>query len=116
MITFVNLLVRDDDLSHEEFCERWLGDHTDLASDLPGLERYVTSTPTDPSKSAYDGIVRLTFADGAAMAAAFESDVGQEVQADAATFADMEASETMVVEETVHVDETALPSENSEDD
>jgi len=36
---------------------------------------------------------------------AFDSEVGQEVQADAAEFVDMEATERMIVEETAHVDE-----------
>ena len=35
---------------------------------------------------------------------AFDSEVGQEMQADAAEFVDMDATERTIVEETVHVD------------
>ncbi|MFP9193439.1 EthD family reductase [Natrialbaceae archaeon A-CW1-1] len=104
MITFVNLLVRKEGLTHPDFLERWQGDHIDLATELPGLERYATSTPTDPAKSPYDGIVRLSFPDQQTMSEAFDSEVGKEVQADAATFADMGASEILIVEETTHVE------------
>ena len=44
----VNLLVRRDDMTHEEFVEYWLDEHADLAAGLPGLKGYRTSVPTDP--------------------------------------------------------------------
>lgn len=105
MIKMVNLLDRKEGLSHEEFVERWRGSHAEMAADLPGLQRYVTSVPRDPERAAYDGIVELWFEDSAAMSDAFESEVGRAVQADAAEFADVEAGPTMVVEEQVHVGE-----------
>ncbi|WP_255170849.1 EthD domain-containing protein [Natrononativus amylolyticus] len=106
MIKFVNVLVRREGLSHEEFVERWTGDHAELASELPGLRRYTTSVPTDPEQSSHDGIVELYFDDMGALGAAFESDAGQAVQDDAAEFVDMERSERLIVEETVQLDET----------
>ncbi len=106
MIKMVQLLVREDGLSHEEFAERWQGDHADLAKDLPGLVKYVTSVPRDPERTDYDGVLELYFEDTGALAAAFDSEVGEEVQADAAEFIDFEAGERLVVEETVQLDET----------
>ena len=106
MITLVEFLVRDDEYSHEEFAERWQGDHADIARDLPGLKRYSTSVPVNPDDAEYDGVLELTFEDGRALNDAFESDVGQEVMDDAAEFTDPGAGPRMVVEETVHLDET----------
>ncbi|MEA5385978.1 EthD family reductase [Haloarculaceae archaeon H-GB11] len=100
----VNLLVRKAAMPHDEF-ERYLEEtHAPIASELPGLERYVTSIPRDASRAAYDAIAELYFEDSAAMKAAFDSEVGQRVQADAAEFLDQEAGETLVVDETVRVD------------
>ncbi len=106
MIKLVNLLVRKEELTHEEFLERWTGDHADLARDLPGLRKYTTSVPSDPEKAGYDGIVELYFEDSSALAAAFDSEAGRAVQADAAEFVDTEQGPTLVVEETVQLDET----------
>ena len=104
MIKLVNLLVRNEDLSHEEFVERWEGPHAALAKELPGLRRYITSAPVDPSRSEYDGIVELYFDDMAALGEAFESEAGRRVQEDAAEFADVERGPTLYVEETVQLD------------
>ncbi|SFB67676.1 conserved hypothetical protein [Halobiforma haloterrestris] len=107
MITMVELLVRKDGYSHAEFVERWQGDHAEIARELPGLQRYSTSVPTDPEAVEYDGVLELTVEDEAALNEAFASDVGREAQADAAEFVDVGAGPRLIVEETVHVDETA---------
>jgi len=104
MIKLVEFLHRKDGYSHEEFAERWQGDHADLAKQLPGLEYYSTATPTDPERADYDGVLELGFADVAALGAAFDSEVGERLQADAAEFVDVGAGPRMIVEETVHVD------------
>jgi uncharacterized protein (TIGR02118 family) len=106
MIKLVNLVVRSDDYTHEEFVDRWLGDHTDVAKDLPGLQKYVTSVPVAPERSEYDGIVELYFEDMDALQAAFESEAGELTNADAAEFIDMDDGPTLYVEETVQVDRT----------
>lgn len=106
MIKFVNVLMRQEGLSHEEFRERWTGEHAELARELPDLRRYATSVPTDPEKTGYDGIVELYFDDVAALGAAFESEAGRAVQDDAAEFVDMDRSERLIVEETVQLDRT----------
>ncbi|AFK21472.1 EthD family reductase (plasmid) [Haloferax mediterranei ATCC 33500] len=104
MIKLVNLVVRADEYSHEEFVERWMGSHADIAKELPGLQKYVTSLPANPERSEYDGIVELYFEDMGALKAAFDSDIGKEVNADAAEFIDMEQGPTLYVEETVQLD------------
>lgn len=105
MPKIVDLLVRKDGYTHEEFAERWQGEHADLAKDLPGLERYVTSVPTDPSEAEYDGVLELYFEDMATLGEAFNSDLAAEVQADAAEFIDLDAGPRLIVEETVQLDE-----------
>ena len=104
MVKLVEFLVRKDGYSHEEFVERWQGEHADIAAELPGLIRYSTSVPTDPENAPYDGVLELVFEDMADLGAAFESDIGQEVQADAAEFTDTGAGPRMITEETVHVE------------
>jgi uncharacterized protein (TIGR02118 family) len=105
MITLVQRLVRTDEHGHEAFAEWWQGDHADLASDLPGLRWYSTAVPTNPEAVEYDGVLELGFGSTSALEDAFDSAVGQEVMADAAGYVDFEASERMVVDRTVHVDE-----------
>lgn len=106
MIKLVNLVVKRPDYSHEEFVERWTGEHAAIAKELPGLQKYSTSLPTDPERAAYDGIVELSFEDMDALKAAFSSDIGERVNADAAEFIDMEQGPTLYVEETTHLDRT----------
>ena len=106
MIKLVNLVVKKPDYSHEEFVERWTGEHADIAKELPGLKRYSTSLPTDPERAEYDGIVELYFEDMDALKAAFSSEIGERVNVDAAEFIDMEQGPTLYVEETTHVDRT----------
>lgn len=105
MISVVEFLVREDGYDHEEFVERWRGEHADLAQDLPGLQYYSTAVPTDPDAVEYDGVLELGFESEAALNEAFESDVGQDVQEDAAEFVDLGAGPRMVVEKAVHVDD-----------
>ncbi|GAA0682418.1 EthD domain-containing protein [Natronoarchaeum mannanilyticum] len=105
MPKIVDLLVRKDGYTHEEFVERWQGEHADLAKELPGLERYVTSVPTRPEESEYDGVLELYFEDMAALGDAFDSEIAQTVQDDAAEFIDPGAGPRLIVEETVQLDE-----------
>ena len=105
MVKMIQLLVKRDDYTHEAFVERWRGEHAEMAEDLPGLQKYVTAVPNDPAQSSHDGVVELYFEDMAALASAFDSELGQAVQADAAEFADMAAGETLYVEEQVEYED-----------
>lgn len=106
MPKIVDLLIRKDGYTHEQFTERWQGDHADLAQELPGLRRFVTSVPTDREWAEYDGVLELYFDDMAALAEAFDSDLGDAVQEDTAEFIDLGAGPRLIVEETVQLDES----------
>ena len=105
MIKVVEFLVRASDVTHEEFREYWLGDHSELAAELPGLGRYVTSLPTDPDEAEYDGVLELYFDSVDDYRAAFGSETGQAVLEDAENFLEPDAGPRMIVEETVQLDE-----------
>ncbi|KZN23865.1 ethyl tert-butyl ether degradation protein EthD [Haladaptatus sp. R4] len=105
MIKMVDLLVRKDGMSHEEFEEYWLDEHSELAKELPNVKKYVTSVSKDPEKAGYDGVLELYFDSTADMKAAFDSEKGKEVMADAAEFIDMEQGPTLILDETVQLDE-----------
>lgn len=100
MVKMVVLLVRKSSFSYEEFRSYWEDTHVPLVEELPGVERYVTSHPTDPEKSAYDGVAEVYFEDMETLSAAFDSEAGEALQADAAEFADQEAGEVLFMEET----------------
>jgi uncharacterized protein (TIGR02118 family) len=106
MIKMVDLLVRKEGTTHEEFADYWLNEHSEIAKELPGLRKYVTSVPKDPEKAGYDGNLELYFDSTADMKAAFDSEQGERVMADAAEFLDLEQGPTLVVEETVQLDDT----------
>jgi len=105
MPKIVDLLVRKDGVTHEEFAERWQGEHAEISKDLPGLKRYVTSVPTRPESADFDGVLELYFDDMATLGEAFDSDIGEAVQSDAAEFINLGAGPRLIVEETVQLDE-----------
>lgn len=98
------LLVKREDLTHEEFLDYWESTHAPLVEEMPGLERYTMGTPGRPEESAYDGLAELYFADFDAMRESYASEAGEAVQTDAESFADMSASETLFLDETVAFD------------
>jgi len=106
VIKMTILIHRKEDTSFEEFREYYEQEHAPLAEGMPDLRKYVVDFPTDPSEAPYDAIAHLYYEDLAALGESFESETGQEVQADAATFIDQERQETMIVEETTWLDET----------
>jgi uncharacterized protein (TIGR02118 family) len=61
MYKHVALLVRQDGMSHEEFVDYWLGEHTPIARDIEGVVRYHTVEPVDPEHAEFDGIAELYF-------------------------------------------------------
>lgn len=97
----VNLLVRREDMTHEEFVEYWLEDHAPLVDDVPHVTAYSTSLPADPERSAYDGIAEMYVESGVSVGDVFGSEAGQALQADTPNFLDDDASEFLVVDEEV---------------
>ena len=105
MRKLVNLLVRKDGMTHEDFRDYWLEEHAPLARDLPGVVKYVTSLPADPEKSDYDGIAELYLREDADVASVFGSEPGKTVQADTDNFLDTDAGEIVIVDQTVQFDD-----------
>ena len=61
MFKHVALLVRKDEMSHEEFREYWEDNPSPLATDIEGVVRYHTVYPTDPANAEFDGLAELYF-------------------------------------------------------
>ncbi|NHN58660.1 MULTISPECIES: EthD family reductase [Halorussus] len=102
----VILASRADGTTHEECIEYMREEHAPLVNDLPNLRRYTSSVPTDPEKAGYDYVAQLWFDDPGAMNESFESEPGAEVQEDAASFLDMDATKMIpAVDETVHYED-----------
>lgn len=101
MFKMVVLLVKRDDLTHEEFADYWKTTHAPLVEEMPGVEQYKMSLPKSPEHSAYDGMAELYFEDFEAMKAAYDTDAGDALVADATEFADMDAGETLYLDESV---------------
>ena len=76
-VSMVVLSSRPKDWTHEQFTTWWRGPHADAAKVLPGLQAYrhgaVTRDFDNPDAAAWDGHAVLTFADQAALDAAFKS-------------------------------------------
>ncbi|SHG52277.1 conserved hypothetical protein [Halobaculum gomorrense] len=96
-------LQRREGTSAEAFREYYREEHAPLAAELSGLERYTVSFPADSDSASYDALAELHFPDGEAIAAAFDSELGREVTADAEAFADMDAAGRVVLDEEVVV-------------
>lgn len=107
MIKVVILDQKRAELSHEEFRTYWLEEHAPLARELPGLRKYTVSLPASPADHPYQGIAELWFDDTEAATQAFDTDIGQEVQADAEMFVDPETKVIMHTEEHTIVDDLA---------
>ncbi|HEY3061859.1 MAG TPA: EthD family reductase [Roseiflexaceae bacterium] len=102
MIKIVLLLHRRADLTVEEFRRQWHGQHTELLSRLPGLQRLVLNDVLpgpDGAPPPCDGIAEDWFDSPEAMQAAFASPEGQAVAADAANFLDLARLQMLAVSE-----------------
>ena len=77
-----------EDMTTEEMREYYHETHAPIVRELPNLTGYDVTFPSDPDRSPYDGVARLQFPDGAAMGEAMDTETAEEMQADAANFAD----------------------------
>lgn len=105
MRKLVNLLVRKEGMTAEEFETYWFEEHAPLADSLDGIRKYTTSVPSDQDRAAYDGIAELYLEEGVTVADVFETPAGERIQEDTANFLDNEASELLIVDETVQFGE-----------
>jgi uncharacterized protein (TIGR02118 family) len=83
MQRLVLYLKRRADLTRHVFFAWWLGHHSALATQLPGLRRHIISLAADEPEGPFDGMAELWFDDLAAAKAACASAVGQSARADA---------------------------------
>ena len=102
MIKMLILLERREDMTYDEFEEYYMEEHAPMVERMPNVERYVNDLPTDPGRSAYDAVAELWFEDANALGAAFDSEAGQAVKADAEEF--VADRTTLIVEESVRFD------------
>jgi len=66
----LSLVRRLPQLSREEFAERWLGEHVDVARRLPGLQGYTVDI-VEAGAAPFDGIAAVRFASRGEADAAF---------------------------------------------
>lgn len=84
MIKAVILLTRREDLTHDEFVQWWLGDHLQLASRMPFVGEVRLNVVDDGfDEAGVDGLGELWFDSRSDMEAAYASEAGQAVIADA---------------------------------
>lgn len=81
MFKAVVLLKRRPELTREAFLDWWLGQHADLARELPGLRRLVFNVVAGDD-AEFDGVSELWFDSQADFEAAYATEHGQRVAAD----------------------------------
>jgi uncharacterized protein (TIGR02118 family) len=95
MFKAIILLRRGEDMSHEDFKQWWLVDHSKKAATLPGVRKIVFNLADDDS--AYDGVSELWFDSREDFEAAYSTEIGVAVAAD--SLAHLSARERMFVVE-----------------
>jgi uncharacterized protein (TIGR02118 family) len=83
MFKAIIVLSRRADMTHQEFVEWWLEEHSPLAGRLPGVRRLVFNVvESAPGEADIDGISELWFDSQADFDAAYATPVGKAVAAD----------------------------------
>jgi len=95
MFKAIILLKRGENMSHDEFKQWWLVDHSGKAAQLPGVRKIVFNLADDGS--AYDGVSELWFDSKEYFEAAYATEIGKGVAAD--SLAHLSARERMFVTE-----------------
>jgi len=100
-------LKRKPGMALADFRRYWIDVHGKLALALPGLRRYVQSHLVDEAylyaEPRHDGVAQLWFDSPAALAAAFDSPAGKELQADGPKMADMQLLRYFLAKEHVMI-------------
>jgi uncharacterized protein (TIGR02118 family) len=98
------VLYRRADLTPEQFHANLRNEHGPLAESLPGLRKYVQNhVAPDPSRPhpGWDAVIELSWDDGPAMEAAWQSPEGRRATSHLADFVDLSRSTWSVVSEEV---------------
>lgn len=80
MFKAIILLKRKEDMTHEEFKNWWLVEHTPLARQLPNVRKICYNLADDGS--AYDGVAELWFDSQEDFENAYATEIGKSVAAD----------------------------------
>ena len=92
------LLKKKEHLSQREFRNWWLGEHSKLATQLPGL-RKLCFNPVKDENSFYDGVAELWFDSEKSFNDAYQTDLGKAVAAD--SLAHVDRRDRLFVEENM---------------
>ena len=98
MFKAIILLKRKEQLTQREFRNWWLGEHSKLATQLPGL-RKLCFNPVNDDNSFYDGVAELWFDTEESFTEAYQTDLGKAVAAD--SLAHVDRRDRLFVEENV---------------
>ena len=101
MVKIMILLKRQDHLSFEEFEKWWLGQHREMAAQMPGLKRACFNLRQGDEDSLYDGVSELWFDSLADFESAYKSDIGKKVAAD--SLSHVSKRDRLIVEEHIVV-------------
>ena len=92
------LLKRKDEYSQREFRIWWLGEHAQLAIQLPGLKK-LCFNPAEDEAALYDGVAELWFETEGDFTEAYKTELGKAVAAD--SMAHVARRDRLFVEENV---------------
>ena len=92
------LLKRKEEYSQREFRNWWLGEHAQLAIQLPGLKK-LCFNPAEDETALYDGVAELWFETEEDFTEAYKTELGKAVAAD--SMAHVARRDRLFVEENV---------------
>jgi uncharacterized protein (TIGR02118 family) len=103
MLKFVVVLYKRPDLTQEQFRRHLQEIHGALATNLPGLRKYIQNFAcTDPKRTpGWDAVIELYFDNWSTMETAWASPQGAASDADLPAFADLTRTTWSAVEEVI---------------
>lgn len=97
MTKIMILLKRQEHLSFQEFENWWLGQHKEMAAQMPKLKRACFNLVQGEGDLLYDGVSELWFDSIADFESAYQSEIGKKVAAD--SLAHVSKRDRLIVEE-----------------
>ena len=101
MFKAIILLKRKEEYSQREFRNWWLGEHAQLAIQLPGLLK-LCFNPVESEESMYDGVAELWFDSENDFAEAYQTELGKAVATD--SLAHVRRRDRLFVDENILLD------------
>jgi len=100
MVKVIFLVHKRPDLSREEFQRYWRETHSKIASNVPGLQKYIQNHAIpgpDGTDPPYDGFAEMWWNDAASLQQALESPQGRAANADLQNFTDVDRQQVFAV-------------------